>query len=328
MLIYLTGGKTLGHITPLINIFNKFKDKHSFVYFGLESSLEEELCLKYSITFVPLKLKGLNRKNIFKNFEVFNLIRKSNKIVKKQLLNSPDLIIASSGFVCIPLLYKSKKIPIFLLEQNTTLGLVNRLFYYKCSKLFLSLPIEKKLKKSILSGNFVINDDFSYDNIEFYSNKPLMLLLFGSMGSSSLYKFFENHQNLFSSYKVFIVLPNKFYDDFTFSNFIKLRSINNICNIFNKFDVIISRAGATTIYELLNCNSKVLLIPSPNVVNDHQVKNALLMKKNFLMDFINEDELDLIEDRIKNLSIYNSIDKRLSFIKDSFSILDDSLNSL
>ncbi len=187
MLIYLTGGKTLGHITPLINIYNKFKSEHSFVYFGLENSLEEEICKKNNIKFISLKLKGLNRKNIFKNIEVFNLIRYSNKIVKKELVKKPDLIIASSGFVCIPLLYKAKRIPIFLLEQNTTLGLVNRLFYKKCTKLFLSLPIDKKLSKSVLSGNFILNNYNTYDNIDFYCKKPLILLFFGSMGSSSLY---------------------------------------------------------------------------------------------------------------------------------------------
>ncbi len=326
MLIYLTGGKTLGHITPLINIYSYFKDKHEFVYFGLGNSLEEDLCKENNIKFIPLKLKGLNRKNIIKNFEVFYLIHKSNKIVKKELINKPDLIIASSGFVCIPLLFKSKNIPIYLLEQNTTLGLVNKLFYYKCNKLLLSLPIEKNLKKSILTGNFIINKKSNYDNIEFYTDKPKILIFFGSMGSSNLYKFFEENPNLFNNYKVFIVLPNKYYDKYNFTNYVKLKSINNINNIFNRFDLLITRAGATTIAEILNSNSKAILIPSPNVVNNHQEKNAILMKDNYLIDYIKESDLMNIEDKIKDLNKYNNLEKRKEFISNnSFNILESLL---
>lgn len=329
MLIYLTGGKTLGHITPLINIYLKFCDKHKFIYFGLENSLEEEICIKNNIEFVKLNLKGLNRKNVIKNIEVFSLIHKSNKIVKKQLKNKPDLIIASSGFVCIPLLYKSKNVPIFLLEQNTTLGLVNKLFYKKCSKIFLSLPIEKTLDKQVLSGNFICSNNSTYDNIEFYSKKPLMLLFFGSMGSSNLYEYFQENNNLFSNYKVFIVLPNKFYDKYNFTNYIKLKPIENINNIFNKFDVLITRAGATTIAEILKSETKAILIPSPNVVNDHQMKNAVLMKDNNLIDYIKELDLDNIENVVKNTNKYNDINKRKEFYNnDSFSILEEYINKI
>ncbi len=329
MLIYLTGGKTLGHITPLLNIYEYFKEKHSFVYFGLKDSLEEELCIKHNIKFIPLILKGLNRKNILKNFEVFNLIHKANIIVKKELLNKPDVIISSSGFVCIPVLYKSKNTPIYLLEQNTTLGLVNKLFLKKCNKLFLSLPIDKKIDKSILSGNFIINKDGCYDNIEFYTKKPKILLFFGSMGSSTLYNFFQENDNLFKGYKIFIVLPIKYYDKYNFTNYIKLKPIDNINNIFNKFDILITRAGATTISEIINSNTKALLIPSPNVVNNHQEKNAVLMKENYLMDYIKESDINNIEEKIKDINKYNNINKRKEFMKnDPFKILEENLKHI
>ncbi len=329
MLIYLTGGKTLGHITPLINIYKKLNYKHTFVYFGLSNSLEEELCKLNNIKFIPLYLKGLNRKNIFKNIEVFSLIFKSNKIVKKELLTKPDLIIASSGFVCIPLLYKSKNIPIFLLEQNTTLGLVNKLFYKKSTKLLLSLPIDKTLDKTYLTGNFVISEKSAYDNIEFYTKKRTILLFFGSMGSSYLYDYFSKNEEVFNDYKVFIVLPNKYYDKYVFNKFIKLKPINNINNIFNRFDLLITRAGATTIAEILNSNTKALLIPSPNVVNNHQEKNAILMKNNYLIDYIKESNLENIKDAIKEIDKYNIIENRKQFInKDPFILLEKYIDEL
>lgn len=325
MLIYLTGGKTLGHITPLINIYKHFKEIHTFVYFGLENSLEEEMCKNNNITFIPLKLKGLNRKNLFKNLEVFYLIHKANKIIKKEI--KPNLVIASSGFVCIPLLFKSNKTKIFLLEQNTTLGLVNKLFYHKCDKLFLSLPINKKLDKSILSGNFISNYKIDYDNIDFYKYQKKILVFFGSMGSSNLYKFFQENY-IFKDYKIFIVLPDKYYDLYNFDHYIKLRSISNINSIFDKFDLIICRAGATTIAEIIKSNTKAILIPSPNVVNNHQLKNAILMKDNYLMDYIEEIDLINIESKLNDLSLYNNIIKRKEYYNfDPFDILSKYINN-
>ncbi len=329
MLIYITGGKTLGHITPLINIYTYFKNEHEFVYFGLENSLEEEICKQNNIKFIKLKLKGLNRKNIFKNFDMLKLIKYSNNIVKEELKNKPDLIIASSGFVCFSLLYKSKNISIFLLEQNTTLGLINKLFYHKSNKLFLSLPIEKEKSKSILSGNFILNNTNNYDNINFYTKKPKILLFFGSMGSSKLYDYFLKNDNLFKEYSTFIIVPEKFYDNYVFKNYIKLRPISNLNSLFNRFDILITRAGATTIAEILKSDVKALLIPSPNVVNNHQEKNAILMKKNNLIDYILEKDINNIEQKITDLKTNNNIEKRkLYYAKDSFSILKEEIQKL
>lgn len=317
MLIYLTGGKTLGHITPLINIYNYFKSEHEFIYVGLIDSLEEEMCKKNNIEFIGVTLKGLSRSNMFVNIEVFKLINKAKKYLLNNIKQTPDLVIASSGFVSIPLLSiaKKHKIKYILLEQNTTLGLVNKLYYRKSKHLLLSLPINKKLKKGIVSGNFVLEQKSDYDNILFYTKKPKILMFFGSMGSDKLYDFFVKNDNLFTDYKVFIVVPNKYYDKYVFKNYIKLKPIYNINNIFDKFELLITRAGATTIAEILNSNTKALLIPSPNVVNNHQLKNAILMKQNYLMDYIEESNLNFIEDSLIDIYKYNDINKRTEFNK-------------
>ena len=119
----------------IIGIFLELNKQYDFIYFGLEGSMEEEICHKYNIKFHSMKLLPFYLKNIFKNFSTFYLIFKEIKKIKK-MYSSFDVksIISSGGFVSIPLILGLKNNNKILLESNTTLGLANK---------FLSIFVNK-----------------------------------------------------------------------------------------------------------------------------------------------------------------------------------------
>ena len=127
MYIFVTGGKTMGHISPLISIINAMKDEYDFIYFGLEGSMEEEICLKNNITFHSMKLYPFYRKNIFKNVKtIYRLYIEKRKINNLYNIYKVKALISSGGFVSIPLILSKVKGKRILLESNTTLGLANK----------------------------------------------------------------------------------------------------------------------------------------------------------------------------------------------------------
>ena len=125
--IFVSGGKTMGHISPLLGIILELKDKYDFIYFGLENSMEEDICKKYNITFHKMNLKPFFRKNILKNIETFYLIFKERKrIISQYKTYNVKAIVSSGGFVSIPLILTFKRKNKILLESNSELGLANK----------------------------------------------------------------------------------------------------------------------------------------------------------------------------------------------------------
>jgi len=128
--IFITGGKTMGHITPLLTLYDELKDKYKIIYFGLENSMEEEVCNKLKIPFYKLKLLPFYRKKIFRNFNTFKLIfKEKNKIIEEFKNYNIKGVISSGGYVSIPLLLAfstNKKVRKILLEPNVSLGLANK----------------------------------------------------------------------------------------------------------------------------------------------------------------------------------------------------------
>lgn len=271
----------MGHVSPLLSIIFELKDQYEFVYFGLKNSIEEEICKRYNIDFYAMNLKPFDRKNILKNIKTFFLIFKETKLIKKKFKKEDTkAIISSGGFVSIPLFLALNSRKKILLESNTTLGLANRFLLIKASHLGVNFDTIKHKKKVVVGNPIKINEQI-FDHLYFYLNEPIILFVGGSNGAFEIVKMAYEFNRKYPDIKAFVITGKRYKDTFEFGKNIKVfERIENLSSILNKFTLVISRAGASTITELLISNSVFLLVPSHNVSGNHQVLNANFLEKN------------------------------------------------
>ena len=302
MVIVFTGGKTGGHIIPLMRIIERIDA--DIYYIGLNDSLEEELCRKRKIKFI-----GYDYSKKYSSYRYLNNKIKSIK---------PNLIISSGGYVSfIPLLIAYlKKIDYYLIEENRVMGNCNKIFYKKAKKVFLSFPLEKVKSNMIVCGNpskeLNINKyEYSLDH-----SKINILVIGGSLGSKDLCDIALNlSSTLNEKYKIILVAGRYFKDYYMCgsNNLIIYEYIDDLYNMMYQADIIISRAGSSTIFEALGLHKRLILVPSRSVKADHQYKNSLYIKEhklgylleNNLLELITKDEKLNFDDVILN---NNSID--------------------
>lgn len=274
-MIILSGGKTGGHITPLIAISRKYKD---VLYIGNRGGLEEKICKDNDVSFY-----GLNTKN-----NILSMIKNSFSIK----FNHVDCIISTGGFVSVPVLIYAifHRIPIYLLEGNTTFGIANKLFSLFSKKVFLAYPHKKMNKKFVLTGlptliNTNIYEHFSFD----------ILIIGGSLGSKPLC---DLVYVLNGNYKIILIAGRYFKDYQNIQNVTTFDYRKDLNSLMKQAKIIISRAGAMTSYEIFLLNKPSIIIPSKKTKLNHQVKNALYYESKGLAFYLDEEEASL---KINNL---------------------------
>lgn len=314
----------MGHISPLLGIILSMKNEYDFIYFGLEQSMEEEICKRYNISFYPMKLLPFYRKNWIKNIKtIYYIIKEKNKI--KHKFNNYDIkvVISSGGYVSIPLLLGIKRSKKILLESNTTLGLSNKLLSLFADKIGVQFDTIKQ-KKSVLVGNPILIEKSDFDHPWFYKKEELILFVGGSNGAKEIvtlaYKFNLKYPNI----KLFVITGERYYDLYDFNqNVVKYKKIFRLSSILNKFSLVISRAGASTITELLLSNSKFVLCPSKNVTGNHQYKNAKYLTDLGLCVMISDESSD------ENVNyIYNYLSKNTLKTSSSMIVIKDSIERI
>lgn len=301
--IIISGGGTGGHIFPAISIANalrKIDPGVDILFVGAEGRMEMEKvpAAGYKITGLPVA--GINRKNILKNFSVLLKLIKSLSLARKTLVEfKPDVAVGVGGYASGPVLKQALKmgIPVLIQEQNSYAGVTNKILGGKASVICVAYDGMEKYfppEKIIKTGNPVRQ---SFDNLEalktealkFFGLKedlPVILVLGGSLGAGSVNNCLSgNIQALYNSSCQWLWQTGKYYFDEvsrlvpdTFRSRISVHPfIDRMELAFAAADVIISRAGAGTISELCLVGKPVILIPSPNVAEDHQTKNALAL---------------------------------------------------
>ena len=291
----------MGHISPLISIIHSMKDEYKFLYFGLKDSMEEEICKRENIEFYPMKLHPFYRKNIFKNIKTVISIIKEKRRINKQFKNyNVKAIISSGGFVSIPLVLSKIKCVKILLESNTTLGLANKILLNFVDHLGAQFDTIHN-KKAIVLGNPIIIREESFDHPFFYLKEKLILFVGGSNGAFDIVKIAYEFNIKYPYIKIFVITGNNYYDTYKFNENARVfKRITNLSSILYKFDLVVSRAGASTITELLISKVLFILIPSKNVSANHQELNAKYLKEKDLCEVIND-----VKD-VKNVeNIYN-----------------------
>lgn len=334
----MTGGGTGGHIYPAIAIADRIKKENEdaeILFVGTERGLEKSIVPKngYDIKFI--KISGFNRKNIFKNIKVLIELSKAFKDAKEIIKEfKPDVVIGTGGYVCGPVVRTAHKLGVktYIHEQNAFPGLTNKLLEKYVDKIFIGFKEAEKnfrhKEKIILSGNPVRSEFGHLDKSECRKklgvpDKDFVILAFGGSGGAgalneeiiNVIKTLNDHPDVsifFGTGRVYYkrVINELEAQGIKLSEKIKvLEYIENMQYYLVAADLVISRAGALTIAEINICGKASILIPSPNVTNNHQYFNAKAIAETGGAILIQEKNLDenkvikavemLMEDRCK-----------------------------
>ncbi|PNR99055.1 hypothetical protein X927_06715 [Petrotoga mexicana DSM 14811] len=310
--VVFSGGGTGGHYYPALSVLkylNKYYNKLEVIYFTTKGRIEEK---KLPTDFpkaklIPLNTKGLERplynfKNINRAFEVLKDTHKVEKIIKEF---KPVFGFLTGGYVTVPvgLALKKQNIPFYLHEQNSTLGISNKVLSRWAKKVFVSYEQTKTNDKFILTGNPVRTPEneiprsyllnFGINDL----NKRCILVFGGSLGSNEIdelmLKVYEKEK--INNYIHITKNPEKFKQ---FPNVFTFEYLENLYELMAISDGVISRAGATTLAEIQFYDLSAILIPWKGAAENHQLKNALSLQKKGKVAVFDEENVEI--DRLIN----------------------------
>lgn len=325
MKVIITAGGTGGHIMPALAIIEKIKEKEpnsEFLYIGTHNRMEKDIIPKMGIRYEELKIYGLQRKITVDNFKNVNYLYKAIKKAKKMIKEfEPDIVIGVGGYVTAPVIYaaNSMNYKTFIHEQNSLPGLANRFISKKSNVIGISFKKSAQYFSTdnvVYTGNPCSEKAITVEAIDktelgLSVDKKLVLIVMGSLGSGAVNSKLNDAIKKFEGkdYEVLFVTGKKYYDDVIEkleipSNVKVVPYVDELVRVIKVTDLIISRAGASTMSEITALKVPSILIPSPYVTGDHQMKNAMDLK-------IKKAALILPEKELTAKKLVNMIDKTL-----------------
>ena len=356
MRVVVSAGGTGGHIYPALAIINKIKEEEpnsEFLYIGTHNRMEKDIVPKQGILFKAIEMYGFNKKHLFKNFKTVKCLFKSFKECKKMIKEfNPDVVIGVGGYVTIPVIISAKKLgyKTFIHEQNSIPGKSNRFLAKYCDLIGVSFKSSMEYlpkNKTVLTGNPCSENALKVPSatkmsLGLSSNKQLVLVTMGSLGSSSVNKVMMEAMDKFKTkkYEVLYISGKTLYEkikDNKFPTNVKvLPFYEGLTGIMKRADLIVSRAGASTLSEIIALEMPSILIPSPYVANNHQYINAMDLIKERAAIMIEEKDLtsDLlvktIDDTLNDVVKLRTLKNNLKNFKvdDSASMIYNELKEL
>ncbi len=350
MKIVFTGGGTSGHVTPNIALFEPLKKEgFELFYIGTKKGIENTLIKEENVPFYEIEAGKLRRYLDMENVKDVARIMKGTAQARKILKEiKPDVIFSKGGFVSCPVVWaaKSLKIPVIIHESDITPGLANKLSIPSATKVCYAFPETKKYLpegKSAYTGLPVRAEILSGDikkGIElcrFEGEKPCLLVMGGSLGSEFLNNMVR--ANLEALTEIFDVchLCGKGHIDETLLNikgYCQFEYLNHeLKDIMAMADMIVSRAGATAIFEILELKKPTLLIPlSRRASRGDQIENSKSFKAQGFCEYAEEENLtgesfvNMVKDIFVNkdkyikkqteASVENGVEKIVKLIKE------------
>ena len=337
------GGGTGGHLFPAVAVAEKIRSmipEADILFVGTKSKIEGSVVPKLGFKFKPIWIKGFSRKLNFDNFLFpLKLIVSIFQSIIININHKPLVAIGSGGYVSGPAIFGSNLIgaKIILLEQNSFPGVTTRLLERYADEIHITFEDSKKYfknkKKLLLTGNPVrenlnlINKKEALKEFNLADNKKTLLILGGSLGAASINEAVAGAIEKLVNKDIQIIWQTgkNYYDKyemFTRDNVLVKPFIENMNSAYSACDLLISRAGATTIAEVTALGISAVLVPSPNVAENHQYYNAksladkdaaVLVKDENLKDELADIVLNLIfnNEKLENLKINaGSLSKR------------------
>jgi UDP-N-acetylglucosamine--N-acetylmuramyl-(pentapeptide) pyrophosphoryl-undecaprenol N-acetylglucosamine transferase len=331
--VIISGGGTGGHVFPAISIaraLRKMEPGTEILFVGAEGKLEMEKVPAAGFEIKGLPVAGFHRRLTMKNLQVLVQLLKSLDLAKRIIREfKPDVVVGVGGYASGPVLRKAGKmgIPTLIQEQNSYAGVTNRLLAKRARVICVAYDGMEKYfpaAKIIKTGNPVRQ---SFDNLDYLreealayfglkQNSPVILVLGGSLGAGTLNRnLSENKEKMIrSGYQWIWQAGNNYYKGINEiitgdeQKVIAVRSfIERMDYAFAAADIIVSRAGAGTISELCLAGKPVILVPSPNVAEDHQTRNAMALSQRNAAVLITDSQAlkSLADEAIKLVSDKN-----------------------
>lgn len=335
--VIIAGGGTGGHVFPAIAIALAIKKKvynAKILFVGAKGRMEMKKVPEAGFHIIGLNISGLQRRLTWKNLEVpFKLLDsmiRAKNIVKRF---KPDVVIGVGGYASGPLVRAAARqgVPTLIQEQNSFPGLTNRILGRKADKICVAYEgMERFFDKSkiFLTGNPVrqdiVNLEGKYEQaLEFFGftpHKPVLLVTGGSLGARSINESLSQNLDLFLKNNIQVIWQTgtsyypqaleqaKKHEQGLYLN----RFIDRMDLAYAAADLVVSRAGAIAVSEICIVQKPAILIPSPNVAEDHQTKNALALVNHHAAVLINDHEaaqklgpavLDLMADENKRFKL-------------------------
>ena len=318
--VIISGGGTGGHIFPAVSIANAVKALRpdaKILFVGALGRMEMQRVPAAGYEIIGLPIQGFDRKNLLKNFKVLYKIWKSQRMAKKIIKDfRPQVAVGVGGYASGPTLNMAaaKGIPCLLQEQNSYAGVTNKLLAKKAAKICVAYEGMERFfpaEKIMMTGNPVrqqlldttITHEDAVRTFGFAPTKKVVLIVGGSLGARTLNESVLQHLDQIRKSDVqFIWQTGKFYSA-EISERLKGQDIPNLTVTdfisdmgvaYKAADLVVSRAGAGSISEFCLLGKPVILVPSPNVAEDHQTKNAMALVNKAAALYVKDAEADNI----------------------------------
>ncbi|MGN0374044.1 MAG: undecaprenyldiphospho-muramoylpentapeptide beta-N-acetylglucosaminyltransferase [Butyrivibrio sp.] len=347
--IVLTGGGTAGHVTPNIALIPFLKEAgYEIHYIGSYEGIEKKLISDLGIPYYGIASGKLRRylslKNLTDPFRVIKGFSQAKKLMKEI---NPDVVFSKGGFVTVPVVMAADKfhIPAIIHESDMTPGLANKLCRKHAVKVCCNFPETVKLipdNKGVLTGSPIRRELLLGDRAAglklcgFNTEKPVIMVIGGSLGALHINEAIRNIlHDLLSRYQVIHICGKGKVDESFYSTtgYYQFEYVNEeLKDLFAAANVVVSRAGANVICELLALKKPSLLIPLPaNASRGDQILNARSFKKSGYSDVLEEEDMtdDTLLEAINNL--YENREKYIdamtsSKLNDSINVIIDLIN--
>ena len=349
MKIIVSAGGTGGHIYPALAIIDKFIKKEKdleILYIGTHNRMEKDIIPKRNIRYEEIEIYGFSRSKLLLDAKNIYLIMKAKKKCLKIMQEfKPDIVLGIGGYVTYPVIWAAHKLGIktFIHEQNSHPGKTNIALQDKVD--LIGVSFEESIKyfnkakgEVFYSGNpcgeaAIDAKPLNKETFGFKTSKKLVVVVAGSLGSATVNKKMEEFLKLVEKekYEVLYITGKNLYDDFIkgkeFPDNVKVVPfVDNLASLLKNTDLIVTRAGASTMSEILSLNLPAIFIPSPYVANNHQYYNALVIKEAGGGDIIEENQLtaNLLINKINNILTNEEKYNEMKRVLNSMSINNSS----
>lgn len=304
--VIVSGGGTGGHIFPAVSIANEIRDRFpdaDILFVGALGKMEMERVPAAGYKIVGLPVVGFPRKPSLKMltffWKLFRSMQKASKVIAEF---KPDVAIGVGGFASGPILKAAvrKGVPAVLQEQNSYAGVTNKLMSAKVKKICVAYPNMERYfpaEKIVFTGNpirknlleSIVDKTEAYKHFRLRDDKPVILLVGGSLGARTLNESVMANLDLIGQSDAQVIWQTGSYyfkemlerlGQNCPANLMPMEFVSRMDLAYAVADVVISRAGAGTISELCLLGKPSVLVPSPNVAEDHQTKNAMALVDN------------------------------------------------
>ena len=302
--VLVSGGGTGGHIFPALSIANEIRRRFpeaNILFVGAEGRMEMEKVPAAGYNIVGLPVSGFDRRHLLRNFKVLYRLFKSMGLAKKILKDfKPVIAIGVGGYASGPMLKEAQKqgIPTLLQEQNSYAGVTNKLLAAKADCICVAYEGMERFfpkDKIVLTGNPVrrnllecaASPEQARQAMGVDPNKKTVLIIGGSLGARTInHAIMDGLEKIGKASEIQVIWQTgKLYDNETrealeasgVKNVVQMPFISNMDMAYRAADLVVSRAGASSISELQLLGKATILVPSPNVAEDHQTKNALAL---------------------------------------------------